>query len=1027
MKGKFQDEFRELFGIDITEDNPSVHPAQVCNAHNSLMYKFRQAMKRGQTYSTDVQVRTFEPHSETNCAICKNAPAGDHSYMPSTRRGGPGRGIRGSHVVVEPNEKSEVDSLLSQITLLSTEDRVQFWEKAAKAMSTTERNSLAATLGALEKEKLKAKISGIKHIYHSINNLEDLEIAKYVASQDSVILQSVFGLCSLGMDDVKASSNLACRVALMIEHVYQLLAPSFIGPMSFLQNINIFAFTHSKIAANMLGTTEPAGKYMCVSNWLQQQAAVAPLCPPGDIVCVFDNEQLVGRTWNVTPNNKVKVSVITNVIAVALSEETKYQNDDTLHPRMWFRTARNEDKITRLCMESSSNDGEEDLEESSACTPEEMKRVHWIQLSQFLDAAIQEAVVEQQQQQREASTSTEYSDVIDRLVEEAHLKKEFIKCAHCETLNIKTKRKCQECNQSLRGKHQENCLEKDDKYVAMKPITEQGHVMREVNPITIYYKKQGKQKTYEMPMLGCRTAVERDRYDHIPSGHPDHPIPVTMLDPVLVNPNSYDSVILVLRKIGQDAGVTRYGGGQRRWLIVCCDGLPYGLVLKLIQDYLVCMLCQKGFLTLGDFKLHTKSVHPDVEDVPFMREFDWVLPVIGDGHYEMTLVKAFTELNWDVFMSVLVKRNGWLSEMALMCAKKCSDTHKAWQLLLVFYFGTLQELVIPYVRTCLAEKLEPTARGFMTFSQKQCQEPNFRYMFDMVCRYAQAVLNFHMGIRRNNHALVQSARYMTKELFHGRSHPKYQQTEITVAFLDVISPPELKQFLHHHQSVSVSGDPSKGQGYDFILEEENRKVKRWIKGGVPTDQTWLSVCRNKDRLEGLRRKLFDMLEGCDSIPEMKTATRFLKLEEAIQDWRVCLRESGYLTDKSILHKSLTGSQLDAGLVNFTESADRKRSYRMLELLLNQPPPDDSDLPHPVYVTPCERETHCSIGKQTTATIDNQILDIIQELTELEEMQYLDRFRKDIIKSPKQAHINFLQELKQLPRDYDLHSAEDTTD
>ena len=103
--------------------------------------------------------------------------------------------------------------------------------------------------------------------------------------------------------------------------------------------------------------------------------------------------------------------------------------------------------------------------------------------------------------------------------------------------------------------------------------------------------------------------------------------------------------------------------------------------------------------------------------------------------------------------------------------------------------------------------------------------PNFLYMYLMVTRYTQGLLNFRMGVRRNNSQLIQSAKYMTKELFHGRSHPKYQQIEIHDTFQRLAMPRELHEFSELNESMTRSGGSagkSKGRGYDFILEEENR-------------------------------------------------------------------------------------------------------------------------------------------------------------------------------------------------------------
>ncbi|KAJ8307906.1 hypothetical protein KUTeg_014553 [Tegillarca granosa] len=51
---------------------------------------------------------------------------------------------------------------------------------------------------------------------------------------------------------------------------------------------------------------------------------------------------------------------------------------------------------------------------------------------------------------------------------------------------------------------------------------------------------------------------------------------------------------------------------------------------------------------------------------------------------------------------------------------------------------------------------------------------------------------------------------------------------------------------------SVSGNISKGEGGDFVVENRNRKVKKCLPSGLPTENKWLSVYRNIDRLDKVR-------------------------------------------------------------------------------------------------------------------------------------------------------------------------------
>ncbi|VDI14752.1 Hypothetical predicted protein [Mytilus galloprovincialis] len=196
------------------------------------------------------------------------------------------------------------------------------------------------------------------------------------------------------------------------------------------------------------------------------------------------------------------------------------------------------------------------------------------------------------------------------------------------------------------------------------------------------------------------------------------------------------------------------------------------------------------FLSRDLYEKHCEQIHQGSQK-QFMHEFDWVYLRIGAGHYEMNLVKSFFELNWTPFLETLCEIMGFCTDSSKQFAKSCKDHHKSWRLLLIFHLSSLQELVLPYVRNCLSTRCPPTAKGFLTsgiekYSYGNYQ--NFKYMLDQVCKFSQGIVNFRMATRRNNADLLKSSKYMTKELFHGRNHPKYQKIELYDTIQDRMMP-----------------------------------------------------------------------------------------------------------------------------------------------------------------------------------------------------------------------------------------------
>jgi hypothetical protein len=83
----------------------------------------------------------------------------------------------------------------------------------------------------------------------------------------------------------------------------------------------------------------PAGKYTTINKWFKEQAQHTTInkwfkeqaqyslqCPDGDLIAVVDNEQVVGKTWTIKPDNRVSVSVITNITVLPLTSSIEIQN-----------------------------------------------------------------------------------------------------------------------------------------------------------------------------------------------------------------------------------------------------------------------------------------------------------------------------------------------------------------------------------------------------------------------------------------------------------------------------------------------------------------------------------------------------------------------------------------------------------------------------------------------------------------------------------------------------------------------------
>ena len=137
-----------------------------------------------------------------------------------------------------------------------------------------------------------------------------------------------------------------------------------------------------------------------------------------------------------------------------------------------------------------------------------------------------------------------------------------------------------------------------------------------------------------------------------------------LVEPCFVNPSSHAAVKELMRHVGRLAGVTKYEGTERQRVAMTCDGVPYMLMRKVIQESR--LLAAKNYLqslgwidtttlnvkdlkaVLRSKKLPVSGTKADLlarvdhhinapvvasADVrSFEGEFDWVVPCMGGLH-----------------------------------------------------------------------------------------------------------------------------------------------------------------------------------------------------------------------------------------------------------------------------------------------------------------------------------------------------------------------------------------------------------
>ena len=80
------------------------------------------------------------------------------------------------------------------------------------------------------------------------------------------------------------------------------------------------------------------------------------------------------------------------------------------------------------------------------------------------------------------------------------------------------------------------------------------------------------------------------------------------------------------------------------------------------------------------------------------------------------------------------------------------------------------------------------------------------------------------------------------------NHVIYRDLIINDMQIQIEAPEEIKTFISRNQSYSRSGDPSKGEGGDYVTENENRHLKSHLSPGLPSLKNWQEAARNHNIL-----------------------------------------------------------------------------------------------------------------------------------------------------------------------------------
>ena len=170
-------------------------------------------------------------------------------------------------------------------------------------------------------------------INRNLSALVELKGESYLDGQNPVLTYFVCGLYGgtlVAKEDGRYSVQTSKRADLyrlikVTEACMGLVAPIATLPFHFRELVIVYSLTRSRMALGLMSAGSPHGSYYAVKSWLSANATEPPTVPgTGDIVGVFDNNQVLQRRWQILVNNTTRSSVVTMIMFINLKPDVSF-------------------------------------------------------------------------------------------------------------------------------------------------------------------------------------------------------------------------------------------------------------------------------------------------------------------------------------------------------------------------------------------------------------------------------------------------------------------------------------------------------------------------------------------------------------------------------------------------------------------------------------------------------------------------------------------------------------------------------
>ena len=201
---------------------------------------------------------------------------------------------------------------------------------------------------------------------------------------------------------------------------------------------------------------------------------------------------------------------------------------------------------------------------------------------------------------------------------------------------------------------------------------------------------------------------------------------------------------------------------DRKYIIVTADGLPYKQLIKLINDFFVCITCENVLCYLADMTEHMKT-HGHKE---YFQKYGNILPQIGQFHYGLTMLRSYVKLVWNINLSELCKAINFESPKAQIVQEKVKDFHKSLDTFRISQEAKICELVYPYVKYAMEHNIPTSVESYYTWKKFFVKNENYHLVQGIEELYGTSFSLFHSSLRANNSESAQLTKRAFSPIFH---------------------------------------------------------------------------------------------------------------------------------------------------------------------------------------------------------------------------------------------------------------------